>query len=125
MLFATALLPRLTHCPIPSLIQQQHDQRLFHFSRFETERPPPAFVDYLSILVDDEYPIGHAAVSMAHPIVHFIHQERHSQLQRAATFLGDGKSSGLVRRLENGDADFVIPRLAPAVGRMRLADVDR
>src|SRR5207245_4661659 len=45
--------------------------------------------------------------------------------QRAAAFLSDGDSIGLIGRLENGDADFVIPRLAPAVGRVRLADVDR
>ena len=35
---------------------------MFHFPRLETERPPPAFVDYLSVLIEDEYPIGHAAV---------------------------------------------------------------
>ena len=98
---------------------------MFHFSRLETERPPPAFVDYLAVLIDDEYPVGHAAVRVADSVIHFVNQQRHGHFQRAATFLSDGDTIGLVCRLENRDADFVISRLAPAVGRVRLADIDR
>jgi hypothetical protein len=62
---------------------------------------------------------------MTHSIVHLVDQKRHGHFERAATFFGHGHALGLGCGLENRDADFVIARLPPAVGRMRFPYVNR
>ena len=100
------------------LVQQQHDQRLFHFLRFEAKRTAATLVRHPAVAVDHVEPVRHAAIEMANAVVHVIDEQRHADFKPGTTFLGDVEPFLHELRLRDGNAGAVVARLAPAIGWM-------
>jgi hypothetical protein len=107
------------------LVQEQHNQRLFHLTRFEAEGASAAFVRDLAFAVDYVEPVGHGAVGVTYAVVNFVYQHGHGHFQRGAAFLGDFNPLAFFRGLLEGDAGPVVGEHAPAIGRVGFTNIDR
>jgi hypothetical protein len=106
------------------LLEQGHDQGLFHLAGVEAEGTTAGLEGDLAFTVDDVEAVGDAAVQVADAVVDGVNQERDARLQVQGTGLCGGDSAGVVSRLKNLDTGFVIRFHPPAVDRMCLAHVD-
>ena len=111
-------------CFFACLFQRQHQERLFHFFRFESKRPTATFVRDSSVRVDDIKPSRHSAVGISNGVVDVIDQQWHRRIQFRRTLFGHSLTLFEGRWLSNRDAYFVVRLHRPSVGGMSFANVN-
>ena len=63
------------------LVEQGHEQHLFHFTRFKTEGTSSTLIRHTTIAIDDIESRRHAAIRVTGRVINFIYQERDLILQ--------------------------------------------